>query len=85
MRPSVHACSRPAHALCPPQDKGEVLSDVCKIISEQLGTDVAEVRRYCCPAAAAATAAGWLPALPGKLTSLFPCPPAAGQGRVQVC
>jgi acyl carrier protein len=25
-------------------DKGEVLSDVCKIISEQLGTDVAEVK-----------------------------------------
>jgi hypothetical protein len=26
------------------QDKSEVLSDVCKIISEQLGTDMAEVR-----------------------------------------
>lgn len=57
------------HPVCPPQDKGEVLSDVCKIISEQLGTDVAEVRRF---AAAGATAAGWLPALPGKLTPLFP-------------
>jgi hypothetical protein len=26
------------------QDKTEVLSDVCKIISDQLGTELAEVR-----------------------------------------